>query len=224
MDEPSSFQNVPGTRFFVAGTDFNLHRDESVLDLLDGGIKKVFVLYPITPKQFEASKTLSTHFKNVGEYHRKMGINEAFLAKLYENGIQVSSIIKVPKAFRGYESVAKEVEKTKGGVLFQCINGRHASSAYVTYCLARHSTMPFIEIKELITSLNPRSTDWLRIQEMLREAGVDVEKVVAKREQLIKLNHERQLRSIKARKEAIKALHNAHKEKKNNIKPHTRGH
>ncbi len=211
MPEPTSFQNVRDTRFFVAGTDFKLHDDEAVLELLDKGVKKVFVLYPITQKKLNMDPLLSKHYPSIEAYHRKMGINTEFLAKLYENGIHVSSIIKTPKEFRGYESIAEEVAKTKGGILFQCLTGRQSSVAYAAYCLARHSTLPFVEIRKRIEELNPRSTDWLRVQEMLHGAGVDLRKVVETR--IAHLNQTRSLVLVRARKTKLKALREKHLER-----------
>ena len=175
---------IPDTKVLLAGVDFNIAAPQNLQTLRGLGVRKVFMLFPLTQKQFEERSEFKEGLSHpsLEQVYAKWGIDPLVVAKLMKEGIFVSSLIRNPSSLRDYESFNKEAIAVKGKFLLQCIHGRHASASYAMYYLARSSNFSYHQITDLFARAGLGGRDLNNIESFLGDAKVNVRRVVEERE------------------------------------------
>ncbi len=217
--KPTNFRVLPfttkaghGQKIFMGGTkDLPLGDPETAEWLKQRGVKEVFCLYPVRNKEFTGLETEAKRgTTSLADFHRIWHIDPNFAAELAKKGIRVSSLIRNPESFRNYESFAKEASQVKGNIAVQCFAGKHASSAYVLYYLAKNTNMTHKEVQTLFirSGLNPR--DLAIITSFLKNTGLDIYKIFEAKERAIE----------QAKKRKKKNRKQGRKKQNRGIRPH----
>jgi hypothetical protein len=215
--KPTNFRVLPfttkaghGQKIFMGGTkELPLGDPETAEWLKERGVKEVFCLYPITNKQFTGLMTEAKRgTTSLADFHRIWHIDPKFLEELSKQGIRVSSLVRNPESFRNYESFAREASQVRGNIAVQCFAGKHASSAYVLYYLARNTNMTYHEVQRLFIGSGLTPKDLTLISSFLKSTGIDIHKMFEAKE-----------RAMEQARKRKKKQKNHHKEKNSSIRP-----
>jgi hypothetical protein len=177
-------RNIPDTRLYLSGVDFNVTRSENISRMKREGIRQVFMLFPLTQKQLDegdAFKGKAPEMK-IEDLYAKMGLDIHLATILPNEGIRVSSLLRNPSSLRDYESFNREAREAKGKIMIQCIHGRHASASYAMYYLARSTSMSLAEIRDRLMRTGLTGRDLMRVEEFLGTANVSLRRVIEHRE------------------------------------------
>jgi hypothetical protein len=191
-------------RILLTGLKFDLANKENVALLKRRGVRKVFTLFPIRQKQLEHRATMGEFGISTGQaltlekFYAKMHIDPFFVTQLQQNGIQVSSLARNPTSFRHYESFDREARQVKGRFLIQCIHGKHASAAYAMYFLANSTHYSAQEIHSILQKAGLTATDVSRATDFLKDAKVDLAKLVERKDQQLRHKYRQEIAIVKA--------------------------
>ncbi len=184
MDQTKPARLV-GTRICLASTKANLADSNTIKWLKENGITKVFCLFPLTPQQFsDMGKNFKDVYSTMQGLYKELGIDPNFAIELTKAGIQVSSLARNPYKLRDYTSFLKEALDTRGSFVIQCFGGQHASAAYAMYYLAKATPYSLREIRDIFVK-SGRAKDIARIEEMLADKKIYVNRIVERKMKLI---------------------------------------